>query len=66
MCTCNILFTQILDQHEPLKNVKLRAQPTPFIDDNTRALMKTRNQWQKLARQNDPAVGLFIGILKGK
>ena len=33
---------------------------TPFIDDNNkniiRALMKTRDHWQKLARQtNDPA-----------
>ena len=54
--TFNYLFTQILDQHAPLKTVKLRTRPTPFIDDNTRALMKTRNHWQKLARQtNDPA-----------
>ena len=52
----NSLFTQILDQHAPLKTVKLRTRPTPFIDDNIRALMKTRNHWQKLARQtNDPA-----------
>ena len=54
--TFNSLFIQILDQHVPLKTVKLRTQPTPFIDDNIRALVKTRNYWQKLARQtNDPA-----------
>ena len=54
--TFNSLFTKILDQHAPLKTVKLRTRPTPFIDDNIRALMKTRNYRQKLARQtNDPA-----------
>ena len=55
--TFNSPFTQILDQHAPPKTVKLRTRPTPFIDDNIRALMKTRNHWQKLvARQtNDPA-----------
>jgi len=59
---------RILDQHLPLKTVKLFVS-TVFIDDNIRALMKTRDHWLKLARQtNDPTAwpGLAIRILSGK
>ena len=53
----NTLFNQVLDQHAPVKTVKVRIRPCPFINDNIRALMKTRDHWQKLARRtNDPAV----------
>ena len=53
----NSLFHQILDQHAPVKTVKLRARPNPFIDDNIRSLMRSRDHWQRLARQtNDPAM----------
>ena len=55
--TFNSLFHQILDQHAPVKTVKLRARPNPFIDDNIRGLMRSRDHWQRLARQtNDPAM----------
>ncbi|PFX12931.1 putative RNA-directed DNA polymerase from transposon BS [Stylophora pistillata] len=53
----NILFNQVLDQHAPVKTVKVRTRPCPFINDNIRALMRTRDHWQKLARRtNDPAL----------
>jgi len=53
----NLLFYQILDQHAPVKTVKLRTKPNPFIKENIRALMRTRDHWQKLATQtNDPAM----------
>ena len=53
----NTLFNQVLDQHVPVKTVKMRTRPCPFINDNIRALMKARDHWQKLARRtNDPAV----------
>lgn len=55
--TFNSLFHQILDQHAPVKTVKLRARPNPFIDDNIRGLMRSRDHWQRLAREtNDPAM----------
>ena len=55
--TFNSLFHHILDQHAPVKTVKLRTRPNPFIDDNIRSLMRSRDHWQRLAWQtNDPAI----------
>ena len=55
--TFNSLFHHILDQHAPVKTVKLRTRLNPFIDDNIRSLMRSRDHWQRLARQtNDPAI----------
>ena len=51
----NILYNQVLDQHAPIKTIKVNTRPVPFMNDNIRALMKTRDKWQKLAKQrNDP------------
>ena len=37
--------------------IKQRARPNSFINDNIRSLMRTRDYWQRLARQtNDPAI----------
>ena len=55
--TFNSLFHQILDQRAPVKIIKQRARPNSFIDDNIRSLMRTRDYWQRPARQtNDPAI----------
>jgi len=39
----NALFNQDLDQHAPVKTVKVRTRPCPFINNNIRGLMKTRS-----------------------
>ena len=49
------LFEQILDRHAPVKKVKIRSRPNPFITPEIRELMRTRDKWKKLAhRSNDP------------
>ena len=53
----NTMFNDILDQHAPVKTIKVKGKPNPCVDENirTRALMKTRDHWHKHAkRTNDP------------
>ena len=52
--TFNALFTDILDDHAPIKRVKIKARPNPFVTTEIRQLMKTRDQWHKRAiKSND-------------
>ena len=54
----NSLFNEILDQHPPLKTVKVRGRPNPCTTPEIRELMKTRNYWRKIAkRSNDHLAG---------
>ena len=51
----NELFLEVLNLHAPVKRVKIKDKPNPFITLEIRQLMKTRDQWRKLARKtNDP------------
>ena len=51
----NELFLEVLSQHAPVKRVKIRSKPNPFITPEIRQLMRTRDQWRKLAgKTNDP------------
>ena len=51
----NELFLEVLSQHAPVKRVKIRSKPNPFITPEIRQLMRTRDQWCKLAgKTNDP------------
>lgn len=45
----NILFNSVLDQHAPVKTIKVHGQPNPCVTDDIRELMKTRNKWRKEA-----------------
>ena len=52
--TYNALFTDILDDHAPLKRVKIKSRPNPFISAEIRQLMKTRDQLHRRAiKSND-------------
>ena len=52
--TFNALFTNILDDHAPLKRVKIKSRPNPLISAEIRQLMKTRDQWYRRAiKSND-------------
>ena len=56
--TFNALFTDILDDHAPIKRVKIKARPNPFVTTEIRQLMKTRDQWHKSAiKSNDSLHG---------
>ena len=51
----NELFLEVLSQHAPVKRVKIRSKPNPFITPEIRQLMRTRDQWRKLAgKTSDP------------
>ena len=48
--TFNDLFLSILDKNAPIKNIKIRAKPSPFITQEIRSLMKERDLSCKIAR----------------
>ena len=49
--TFNILFHDVLNKHAPIKRVKIKSKPNPFITPEIRQLMKTRDNWYKRARK---------------
>ena len=51
----NLLFNEILDRHAPLKTIRLRGRPNPYITDEIRDLMATRDGWKRKFKQTkDP------------
>ena len=51
----NKLFCDIVDRHAPIKKIKIRGRPLPYVTDEIRHLMKAREDWRKIARKtNDP------------
>ena len=51
----NELLLELLNQHAPIKRVKIKSKPNPFITLEIRQLMRTRDQWGKLAgKTNHP------------
>ena len=49
----NSLFHSTLDQHAPIKTIKIRGKPNPCVTDNIRGLMKTRDLWRKKAKKTN-------------
>ena len=47
--TFNSLFLEILNDHAPIKRIKIKSGPNPFITPEIRQLMKTRDTWHKRA-----------------
>lgn len=46
---------EVLDKHAPIKKVKIRGRPIPYITDEIRELMKSGDRWRKIARRtNNP------------
>ena len=51
----NELFCDIVDRRAPIKKIKIRGRPLPYVTDEIRQLMKAREDWRKIARKtNDP------------
>ena len=51
----NDMFLEVLNHHAPVKMVKIRSKPNPFITPEISHLMRTRDQWHKLAvKTRDP------------
>ena len=52
--TFNALFADVLDDHAPIKRIKIKTRPNPYITEEIRQLMKTRDLWHSRAiRSND-------------
>ena len=49
----HLLFDPTLDQHAPIRRVKLRTRPNPFVTDEIKSLMKTRDNWRKQASRTN-------------
>ena len=50
-----LLFNEVLDRHAPIRKIKVRNRPNPFVTDEIHGLMKTRDKWCKQARKTkDP------------
>ena len=47
----NTLFNEVLDKHAPIRKVKIRGRPSPYITDEIRELIKSRDRWRKIARR---------------
>ncbi|XP_022792245.1 uncharacterized protein LOC111331405 [Stylophora pistillata] len=45
----NSLFLDVLNDHVPIKRVKIKSRPNPFISPEIRQLMRTRDDWHKRA-----------------
>ena len=50
------MFNDILGQHHaPKKTIKVKEKPNPCVNENIRAVMKTKDHWHKHAKKaNDP------------
>ena len=49
----NELFLDTLSDHAPIKRIKIKSRPNPFITLEIKQLMKTRDSWQKKARETN-------------
>ena len=45
----NSLFLDVLNDHAPMKQVKIKSRPNPFVTPEIRQLMRTRDNWHKRA-----------------
>ena len=51
----NLLFNNVLDVQAPIKTVKICRRPNPSVTPEVRDLMRSRDQWKKVAQKNkDP------------
>ena len=60
----NLLFNDILDKrHAPIKTMKIRGGPNPYVIEKIRKLMRTRDNWKRIAKKsNDPYAWLQYKI----
>ena len=51
--TFNSLFLDELDQHAPIKRIKIKSRSNPFVRPEIKQLMRTRDRWQRKAIQTN-------------
>ena len=48
----NLLFNEALDRHAPIRKIKVRNRPNPFVTDEIRALMKIKGYVAQTSEEN--------------
>ena len=49
------MVNDILEEHAPLKTIRMRGRPNPYITDEIRELMTVRDNWKrKFKKIKDP------------
>lgn len=62
----NLLFNNVLGEHAPIKTVKIRGRPNPYVTCEIRDLMRSRDQWKKVAQKKQiHMLGLYTGTFVG-
>ena len=51
--TFNSLFLEVLDEHAPVKRIRIKSRPNPYVTQEIKQLMKTRDHWHKKAIKTD-------------
>ena len=54
--TFNSLFLDELDQHSPIKRIKIKSRSNPFVTPEIKQLMKTRDHWHRKAIQTNDKI----------
>ena len=63
----NELFLDTLSEHAPIKRIKIKSRPNPFITPEIKQLMKTRDSWQKRrVKQTTNSTGALFNLLGKK
>ena len=52
----HLIFHQILDFHASVKDIRIRSRTNPYVNEEIRSLMRTRDHWRKLARKTNDAL----------
>ena len=47
------LFLDVLNEHAPIKRIKIKAKPNPFVTPEILQLMKKPDHWYKSAINNN-------------
>ena len=51
----NVLFNDVLDKHAAVKTILIRGRPNPYVTEEIRALMRTRDEWKRAFKKTkDP------------
>ena len=49
----NCLFQNVLNNHAPIKQIKIHSRPNPFVSKEIKGLMNTRDMWHKRAMKTN-------------
>ena len=54
----NCLFQYVLNNHAPIKQIKIHSRPNPFVSTEIKGLMNTRDMWHKRAMKTNDKLHL--------